>query len=188
MILILAIALLPACAFLGSSKPAPNTSPAVTSTSSPPSPSPQPTLTGQPTEDCPPPSRREEIADFIAPAAGGSPVWAVMATTLSFSDVQQGALTSYGHAYKVLWVVEKDYPGKVSLSGSSMNGNPLWFQIDQEAVTDYPVLTMNNPSIPAQHPGFAEFPSYLYIPAPGCYFLKAYWDGGNWRVDFTVLE
>jgi len=96
----------------------------------------------------------------------------------------------HGWARKVLWVTWPRYTGVVTLSGYDLHrGTPLWFQISDGPVSRTPHLNPRHPVVPGTGPtgtGFAQFPSYLYIPVAGCYVLRVHWPGGSWQRTFAA--
>jgi len=138
--------------------------------------------------DCHGPASRV-LADYFGPGIGGSPVWAIgfggpQATLLVDSQDQ---MTSLGRRRKVLWVIEPGHATPVTLhAASTSSGAPLWFEINGEQPSTPPLLDPAKPAIPIQHGDWREFPSYLLIPAAGCYSLSAEWQGGRWTVTFSA--
>jgi len=147
-----------------------------------------------PPSDCGGPAPRQ-IDPAFAPAVGAPPAWAVgfvgPQATLSVTDggtredLELMRRTRYGWTRKVLWVLEPGQP--VTLRGGSLgDGAPLWFQFDGERPTTAPVLDPRFPEARGGRGNWREFPSYVYIPAAGCYFLEARWAGGSWRLTFAA--
>lgn len=97
------------------------------------------------------------------------------------------AHSPHGWYVKVLWVVAPDGHQPVTLCGSALSGGtPLWFQIGDQAPSTAPVLNTQVPPAPSQPAGWANSPSYLFIPRAGCYVLEASWSGGMWRLAFAA--
>jgi hypothetical protein len=139
---------------------------------------------------CPAPSKTVDIApEYYGRAAGESPVWAIInrfELVFASDEFEQNPLREYGYQFKVLWVLEKNSPGKVQLSGGNLvDGKPLWFQLggDEPAMT--PTLDPLNPGA-YSNPDYLDYPSYLFLPGPGCYFIEADWGEGIWRINLTV--
>jgi hypothetical protein len=132
------------------------------------------------------------LSSHFGPGIGGYPAWAVgfggPVAWRSAGGIVGQQPTQYGWPEKVLWVVKRSYPGSVRLRGANLaDGVPLWFEIGgRREATVAPVLKALEPAIPYQTEGWAEFPSYLYIPRAGCYTLEAEWEGGFWRVIFAA--
>ena len=143
-------------------------------------------------QDCPPPSKTVDIApQYYGRAAGNSPVWAIInkpKLVLSMAEIREGSLTEHGYPYKVLWVVEKNYHGKVVLQGGNVeDGNPLWFKIGGEQPTTTPTIDPLHPGA-FSNPDYSDFPSYIFIQGTGCYFIEASWDQKNWRIHLLITE
>ena len=104
------------------------------------------------------------------------------------SEIREAPLTEYGYQYKVLWVVEKTYNNKVVLQGGNLaDGTPLWFEIGGEEPTPTPTLDPLDPGA-FSNPDYSDFPSYIFIPKPGCYFIEASWDKESWQINLSVTE
>jgi hypothetical protein len=143
-------------------------------------------------QDCPPPSKTVDIApQYYAPAAGNSPVWAIINKPIlvfSMSEIRQAPLTEHGYQYKVLWVVEKTYSDKVMLQGGNLEDRtPLWFKIGGEEPTTNPTIDPLDPEA-FSNPDYSDFPSYIFIPGAGCYFIEASWDKESWQINLSVIE
>jgi hypothetical protein len=157
-------------------------------TSTPLPPTPTPPSLGLVPSDCPPSSPSETISPAIGPAVGGSPVWAIGIAPGPIHIPSYFTYTQYGWTWKVAWEIGPNYTNLVTLRGGNIrDGTPLWFQVaDQDASTS-PVLDPQHPQRgSAIGPNWAEWGSYLYIPAAGCYYLEATWPGGHWRVNFAA--
>jgi hypothetical protein len=126
---------------------------------------------------------------YYGRAAGSSPVWAIInrpELVFLMDEFGQNPLTEYGYQYKVLWVIEKNSQNKVVLHGGNLeNGAPLWFKIGEDEPTTTPILDSLNPGA-YSNPDYFDFPSYLYFPGTGCYFIEADWGEGIWRINLTV--
>lgn len=184
LIVVLLCALLAACA--GIAQPQETSSPTAI---------PEPTVVesalvlGPAPQGCPPGPTPQEIAPYFGGTIGGSPVWAIgfagpEARVYVGDLVRWGA---YGAYYKILWVVEPGYSDATTLRGGDLTEeNPLWFQVGEEQPSTSPVLDPQNPGIPIQHGEWIEFPSYLFIPQAGCYYLEAIFPEGSWRITFAA--
>lgn len=128
----------------------------------------------------------------FGPGIGSSPVWAIgiggQHATLHLGADGGGEYTSAGWVWKVLWVVSARFPQTITLQGKALHGNmPLLFQLGDNYLTAMPVLDPRHPgTITGQDAGWSEFPSYLYVPAAGCYVLEAHWKGGGWMIPFAA--
>lgn len=135
---------------------------------------------------CQGPARRE-IAPYFAAAVGGSPAWVIgdVGDTPSYVTGPPGALVA--PQKKVLWAIEPGHDAPVTLRGQNLaDGSPLWFEPGSDAPTTTLILDPRKPGIPVQHGQWREWPSYLYVPTPGCYALEASWPGGGWRITFAA--
>jgi len=133
------------------------------------------------------------ISAAFAPAVGHAPVWAVGFAPGITLHVGNAERSQHGWMVKILWVLQPRYTGLVRLQGwEAPHSTPLWFQIGGAGTpTKAPVLDPRHPGIPLQNmqPGkgyWIEFPSYLFIPAVGCYSLSAQWPGGHWQLAFAA--
>jgi len=143
---------------------------------------------GPPPRDCNGPTPKE-IASFVGPAVGESPVWAV-GPVGPHATLGLGRRTKWGWGQKVLLLIEPEHEGIVTVRGASVDdGSPIWFKSSGRYVlgpTTKLVLDPQNPAIPIQHGQWKEWPSTFYIPKAGCYFLEARWNGGSWRLTFAA--
>jgi hypothetical protein len=146
---------------------------------------------GPPPAECPRGPEPMKFSDDWGSGVGGYPVWVLGMggpyATLYFFNGSNNTRTSHGWADKKLWVVKRTYHGAVRLHGGSLrDSTPLWFQIGGNPPTTEPVLDLSGPETRGDKTGWADFPSYLFIPSAGCYFLEAEWEGGRWRLDFAA--
>lgn len=143
---------------------------------------------GPPPRDCNGPTPKE-VASFVGPAVGESPIWAV-GPVGPHATIELGGRTKWGWRAKVLLMIEPRHEGTVTVRGTSADGgSPIWFKTSGRFVlgpTTELVLDPQNPGIPVQHGQWKEWPSTFYIPKAGCYFLEAQWDGGSWRLPFAA--
>jgi hypothetical protein len=120
------------------------------------------------------------------------PVYVVGFTSglsLHVGDPQQVVHGVHGWYRKVAWLVGPDYGRPVTLRGSRAGtAAPLWFEIGGQSPSTRPVLNPLQPAadLPNGPPGWAAFPSYLFIPQAGCYVLGASWPGGRWQITFAA--
>ncbi len=135
----------------------------------------------------PPPTT---INPAFGTAIGMRPAWAIgfsPGLALRMGNPQFITHGPHGWYVKILWVVAPGFYPRVTLRGSTAGGGaPLWFQIGDQAPSIAPILNPQAPPIPNQPPGWANFPSYLFIPQAGCYALEASWPGGTWRLTFAA--
>jgi|GEM_PF-2057661 len=135
-----------------------------------------------PPQDCPSGPIPKQVADYFGLVSGGSPLWGSIDKTMSFSSMK----TQYGYLQKVLWVMEPANSTPVFLKGGSLaDGTPLWFKLGSNPPTSLAILLPESPGIPVQHGNWKEWPSYLYIPKSGYYFLQGDWNGGSWKINFA---
>lgn len=139
---------------------------------------------------CPTNAPPTTINPAFGTAIGMSPAWVVgfsPGLALRMGDPRYITHGPHGWYVKVLWVVAPGYHQRVTLRGSAAGGGtPLWFQIGQQPPSTAPVLNPQASPIPNQPAGWADFPSYLFIPQAGCYALAASWSGGTWRLTFAA--
>lgn len=144
------------------------------------------------TLDCLSPSKTVDIApQYYGPAAGNSPVWAIINKPIlvfSMSEIRESPLTEHGYPYKVLWVVEKSFSDKVALQGGNVeDGTPLWSQIGGEEPTRKLTIDPLEPGA-YSNPDYSDFPSFIFIPKTGCYFIEASWDQESWQINLSIIE
>lgn len=191
-----------ACTQTTPTLPATSTRPVVSATAmltATPSPTPTPLVASAanlgpvPLNCLPGPTPRNVDPAEFGPGVGGSPVWAIgfagpHATIHLKGWTKDPSLAQYGWDYKILWSVGPNYTHPVVLHGGLLSaGTPLWFQIGDQPPVTAPVLDPKHPGTPTgSDVGWAEFPSYLLIPKAGCYYLKASWPGGSWRITFAA--
>jgi hypothetical protein len=150
-----------------------------------------PVVLGPIPDDCQPGPAPKRITRFTGPAVGVSPVWAIgfdgPPTKLYLrADWEH---TQLGWTRKVLWLVKSGSSGRVELrawNAADKTRTPLWFEFQPGEPSTSPVLDPKNPPIPPQSTQYKEFPSYLFIPEAGCYWLEASWKGGRWRIPFAA--
>jgi len=149
-----------------------------------------PALLGPVPRTCPAGPPPHNVDATFAPVIGARPVG--VAGFISGPTLHVGASIHdlHGWARKVLWATWPRYTQAVTLSGRQLyRGTPLWFQISDEAASRTPRLDPRHPVVPGSGPtgtGFAQFPSYLFIPVAGCYVLQARWPGGSWQRVFAA--
>ncbi len=141
-----------------------------------------------------PSSSRAASTPFTGPAIGASPAWvgpitpATSGMTIHTGNPRYTDHTRFGWTRKILWAIKPGYKHRITLRGGTLAGStPLWFQIGRYAPTMLPALDPAHPGVPLDSTnGWATYPSYLFIPASGCYFLEAHWPGGMWRRTFAA--
>ncbi len=133
-----------------------------------------------------------------ATGAGTFPVWGSFggpSATLAFGSQASAPgvfAAPYGWGHKMLWVLDPRFKGRVTLRGGLLSGRtPLWFEVIEKGVPDAPVqvasLEARQQKAYSGGPGaWPEFPSGLYIPQAGCYYLEARWPAGSWRMTFAA--
>ncbi len=146
-------------------------------------------------QDCPPGPTPQSIDGAFGPVVGVSPVWAgnfigPHATLAWYPPVTSAIHNQYGWPHKLLWVVEDNVKGFVTIHGANLrDGSPLRPDAEQEAATSTPttlVLDPQDPNLINHADQWAEFPGSLTIPKAGCYYLIATWPGGSWRITFAA--
>lgn len=143
--------------------------------------------------DCPPGPRSKMLNPAFAVGYGAYPVWGVgfsepHATLVFGTNRAQLKLeyhAPYGWGHKLLWVMPPGYKGRVMLHGGEVRGGfPLWFD-GRSGMTRTLVLDPQWVVVPTSSTGvWATFPSGLYVPKAGCYYLDARWRSGQWRMTF----
>jgi hypothetical protein len=141
---------------------------------------------GLPPRNCGSSPSPRVISPYFNRGFGSAPVWAVSwfvnGPIFHVGSPSWVTYTKFGWTAKVLWVVQPGYLHHVTLHGGNLRTHtPLWFQIGMNAPSTAPTLDPRKPGIPIQHGNWREFPSYLFIPRSGCYYLQATWPGGSWR-------
>ncbi len=145
------------------------------------------TNVGRMPTDCalgPSPTSRYLDSEF-GPGVGGPWLWLIG----DGPDMSLTGAHSYEHGWgvKALWVVGPHYTHPVTLRGGSSNdATPIWFNFG-DGPTPSPLLDPLHPgTITASDHGWAAFPSTVFIPKAGCYYLEASWPGGSWRMPFAA--
>lgn len=88
----------------------------------------------------------------------------------------------------MLWVIEKTFSDKVVLQGGNLeDGTPLWFQIAGEEPTQNPTIDPLHAGA-FSNPDYSDFPSFIFIPKSGYYFIEANWSQGDWQINLSVTE
>ena len=130
--------------------------------------------------------------------AGAFPVWGSFGgprATLAFgaqADVPGVFQAPYGWGHKLLWALDPRFKGRVTLQGGSLHGHArLWFGVVEKGAPDtlVRVVSLDARRQKAYSGGagaWPEFPSGLYVPRAGCYYLQARWPGGTWRMIFAA--
>lgn len=144
--------------------------------------------------NCPPGPMPEQFSPYFGHGLGGFPVWAIglreYATLLFPRDMEESRiLTDLGYGTKILFALEREYEGSVILHGANLEDDtPLWFRIGDREPTTSPLLDPLDPPIPYQHEGWSDFPSNVFIPQAGCYYLEAATEAGTrlWRFTFSA--
>jgi hypothetical protein len=98
-------------------------------------------------------------------------------------------VSPYGWTWKIIWEVGPHFSSKITLQGENVHtGAPIWFQLLDEPIVSSAVLDPQSPDhpVPAAGEGYAEWGSYIFIPAAGCYQIEATWPGGQWSFPFAA--
>jgi hypothetical protein len=107
----------------------------------------------------------------------------------TFHVLADAPRTEHGWRVKFLWVIGPGQDAPVTLRGGDLSGErELPLQLEGAEVAASATLHPERPGALPEDPssGFKEFPSYVYFPAAGCYFLEARWPGGSWKIVFAV--
>ncbi len=145
-----------------------------------------PTALTRAPRDCPTSQAAQTVLPGISPVMGGAPVWASLSAIVHIPSYS--TYTRFGWPWEIVWEVGPSYTSSVALRGGSLrNSTPLWFQFAGDP-TIAPVLDPNHPDHPVSNvgDGWAEWGSYVFLPATGCYYIEATWPGGSWRLDFAA--
>jgi hypothetical protein len=160
-----------------------------------PSPTLLPTATPPPLEtvpsNCTPGPTLHQIFPGIGPGIGNAPLW-VFGFGGPHPVIRIGPhdtyVALYGWVWKIIWEVGPHFLSKITLRGKNVRtGAPIWFQLDGPNVSSA-VLDPQHPNhpVPAAGEGYAEWGSYIFIPADGCYQINATWSGGQWSFPFAA--
>jgi hypothetical protein len=164
-----------------------------TTASAPTPPRPARRLAAAPTNCTGPAPRMVAFGDY-GNLIGTSPVWAGVYAAFDRRQqayhVEAGApRTVHGWRVKDLWIVAPKIESPVRVVGGELGGSQsLWFEVAErdDKPVSAAVLDPARPGVPPSVDGYKEFPSYVYIPRAGCYFLEARWPGGHWRLVFGL--
>jgi hypothetical protein len=135
-------------------------------------------------QNCSPGAVPRNVFSELGPVVGQAPIWAagfdgphaVVRIPTSYDTY-----TPYGWTWKLVWEIGPHFSQQVTLHGVNLRtGEPLWFQFDGPETTS-PVLNpgQSDHPVPAAGEGYAEWGSYLFIPAASCYQIEATWSGGQ---------
>lgn len=103
-----------------------------------------------------------------------------------------GARTKYGYAQKVFWQRTAGAPAQVSLYGWNLHtGQRIWFGMPlpdprAQPLVPPPVIAWPSGLVRARTRNAASAPSFTFVPAAGCYVIRAQWKGGSWSVPFAA--
>jgi len=157
---------------------------------------PPPTLTppllGPVPQNCPPGPTPQHVFSDVGPVLGHAPLW-VSGIDGPHATIRLSpyfTYTQYGWTWKLLWRVSDSSPSPITLQAGPLHNGPLlWFQIGDQNPTTSPTLAPVTPDpayLTVTNAPWTDFPSYFYIPKAGCYYLKAHWRGGSWRITFAA--
>ena len=132
--------------------------------------------------------------------AGTSPAWVVgfdgPAATLHVSPVSvpvSAFPTASGWVASITLEIQSDYTGSITFSGGSQrNSLPLvfGFGLDPGQTQLFSItLSTQQPLVSPNRIFKARRTAWnitIYVPAAGCYFLKATWPGGHWIINFAA--
>jgi len=138
-----------------------------------------------PPTDCATVGSPQQLNPAFGPGIGGNPIWIIAASTTIHVGFGDGTLrgvtyTDHGWSVKVLWVVDPNFNGQIQVSGGLLDTeHPLWMQFGGPPVKS---AVLDPTKAPTGAGGWPGFPSYLFIPTAGCYFITASWASGHWRL------
>jgi len=95
----------------------------------------------------------------------------------------------YGWIWKIIWEVGPHFASTITVQGNNVRTKaPIRFQLLDEPVVSSALLDPQHPDhpVPAAGDGYAEWGSYLFVPAAGCYQIEATWPRGHWSFLFAV--
>ena len=131
---------------------------------------------------------------------GNSPAWAVgfdgASATLHVSPISLPVSSfpaAFGWAASITLEIQSDYTGPITFTGGSQSdSSPLvfGFGLDPGQAQLFSItLSTQQPVISPNRLFKARRTAWnitLYVPAAGCYFLKATWPGGRWIINFAA--
>lgn len=132
--------------------------------------------------------------------AGSSPAWAVgfdgARATLHVSPISlpvSSFPSAFGWAASITLEIQSDYTGPVTFTGGSQSdSSPLvfGFGLDPGQAQLFSItLSTQQPVISPDRLFKTRRTAWnitIYVPAAGCYFLKATWPGGRWIINFAA--
>ncbi len=158
----------------------------------PATPTPTPPPLGPVPQNCPPGSILHPPLNGFGPVLGGGKVWfdGIDGPHAVIHFTGEEGTFPYGWTRKLVWEVGPPPVGLVTIRGESLRTHqPLWFQLnDQDPIVTSLVLDPQHSNHPVSvvDLNWAEWGSYLFVPAAGCYTLSASWPGGQWRIFFAA--
>ncbi len=152
---------------------------------------PPPTLTPPPLgpvpQNCPLGPTPQQVFSDLGPVFGHAPLWVsgIDGPHATVRFPRYDGYTQYGWAVKMLWRAPARYMHPITVRGGNLRtGTPLWFQMGEQDPSMAPVLRpQERSSITGD---WVDWPSYVYIPMAGCYYLEAAWPEGQWRLTFAA--
>jgi hypothetical protein len=103
-----------------------------------------------------------------------------------------GPRTEYGYPQKIFWQRTAGAPAVVRLSGWNLRTmQRVWFGIPlpdahPELGAPPPVIAWPSGLVRNHFVHNASAPTFTFVPAAGCYVIKAQWKGGSWTVPFAA--
>jgi hypothetical protein len=134
----------------------------------------------------------QQVFVALGPVAGQAPIWVAgfsSSPATLLIDPSSDKYTQYGWLWILYWEVGPRFTQQIALRGLNVQTKTLlWFQFQDEPATTAPILDPQHPNHPASNAGagYAEWSSYIYIPAAGCYTLEATWPEGQWQIFFAA--
>ena len=131
---------------------------------------------------------------------GSSPAWAVgfdgASATLHVSPISLPVSSfpaASGWAASIPLEIQSDYTGPITFTGGSQSdSSPLvfGFGLDPGQAQLFSITLSNQQPVISPNrlfkTGRTAWNITIYVPAAGCYFLKATWPGGRWIINFAA--
>jgi hypothetical protein len=146
-----------------------------------------------------PPPRDCATTNMVHEIHGGPPLgggWIGNGTVVGYSAWQVrdghailtfGARTRYGYPQKVFWQLTHRVKVKVTLDGWNLRTRQrIWFGHPLPAAHTRPLVAPPIIAWPSAMLFDHRAPTLTFVPAAGCYVLRARWETGEWMVPFAA--